>query len=360
MIKIVFIGAQNQPRVIKRIMSFYEQSYRLEVYGFDRDRFHGVNTLPPDITIHKFEKTEDGGKYIKKLFTYIKQIHKVYKAHRKENAIFYSFGILPAFFFYVFKSRNYLYEISDIIYANFNNSLLRSIIKKVDQKIIRNSLATVMTSQGFVSYIFNNNQPSNIIILPNKISTHFKSINRTRRPITNSIRFGFIGWLRYPNTIFRFAEIIGKRYPDYSFAFFGDSDYRDNAKELSERYDNVFFSGPFKNPEDLERIYDKVDVVVSCYDTSTINERIAEPNKLYESMFFCKPIIVSRGTFLASQVEKYRCGYCLDASSDASIIEFLNGIMVMDLNTISTRLYQINAEELIDNPSPLLNFVGKL
>lgn len=358
--KIIFIGAQNQPRMIKRILSFYEKSYKMEVYGFDRDRFHGENKLPSDITIHKFEKTEDGGKYIRKLFLYVKQVHNVYKKHKKEDVIFYSFSIFPSFFLYLFGSRNYIYEISDIIYANFNKPFIRSIIREVDQKLIKRSAATVMTSEGFISYLFKDNAPDNLIVLPNKVSSFFTRIERKIAPISGTIRFAFIGWLRYPNTVFRFAEIIGKRYPDYSFAFFGDSDYRDNAKELSERYDNVFFSGPFKNPEDLERIYDKVDVVVSCYDTSTINERIAEPNKLYESMFFCKPIIVSPGTFLASQVEKYHCGYCLDASSDASIIEFLNGIDVMDLNTISTRLYQMNAEELIDNPSPLLSFVGKL
>lgn len=358
--KIVFLGAQNQPRVIKRIMSFYDNSYDIVVYGFDRDRFQGVNKLPPDITIHQFEHTEDGGKYLHKLFSYMKQIRKVCKTHKKENAVFYSFGILPAFFLCFFRCRNYLYEISDIIYANFSNSFLRSVIRCVDRRIIRKSQATVMTSQGFISYLFKKDAPSNIIVLPNKVSTYFNIIKRTRQPIINSIRFAFIGWLRYPNTIFRFAEIIGKEYPNHSFSFFGDSDFREKAMSLSEKYENVTFSGAFKNPEDLESIYSKVDVVISCYDTSTINERIAEPNKLYESMFFCKPIVVSPSTFLANQVEHFKCGYSLDASTDENVRTFIEQIRIEELNAISDWLFQMRPQDLIDDPTPLLDFVGAL
>lgn len=358
--KIVFIGAQNQPRMIKRILSFYEKSYKMEVYGFDRDRFHGENKLPSDITIHRFEKTEDGGKYIRKLFLYVKQVYNVYKKHKKENVVFYSFSILPSFFLYLFGCHNYIYEISDIIYANFKNPFIRSIIRKIDQKLIKRSAATVMTSEGFISYLFKDNEPDNIIVLPNKVSSFFSGIAREMVPISGTVRFAFIGWLRYPNTIFRFAEIIGKHYPNYSFKFFGDSNYRDQAAELANKYGNITFSGSFRNPEDLKNIYEQVDVVISCYDTSTINERIAEPNKLYEAMFFCKPIVVSPGTFLANQVARYKCGYTLDASCDSNIYSFLDSVNIEELNNIGSMLYRMKKEQLIDNPSPLLDFVGSM
>ena len=110
----------------------------------------------------------------------------------------------------------------------------------------------------------------------------------------------------------------------------------------------------------MENIYKQVDVVISCYDTSTINERIAEPNKLYEAMFFCKPIVVSPGTFLANQVTNYECGYTLDASCDSTIYKFLDNINIEELNEICAKLFRMGKDQLIDNPSPLLSFVESM
>ena len=52
------------------------------------------------------------------------------------------------------------------------------------------------------------------------------------------------------------------------------------------KFPNVKLHGKFKNPSDLSVIYNKIDLNVICYDTTSINVRIAEPNKLYESIFF--------------------------------------------------------------------------
>ena len=82
-----------------------------------------------------------------------------------------------------------------------------------------------------------------------------------------------------------------------------------------------------KNPEDLNSIYSNVDIVVACYEAENLNERIAEPNKLYEAMFFCKPIIVSKDTFLANQVNENKFGWVVDAYNDAEIIEFVKNIL---------------------------------
>ena len=122
----------------------------------------------------------------------------------------------------------------------------------------------------------------------------------------------------------------------------------------------MHFSGHFKNPEDLESIYNNIDVVVSCYDISTINERIAEPNKLYESMFFCKPIVVSPGIFLAKQVETFNCGFTLDASSDSKICNFLDNLNIDNLNKISNHVFRMDKESLIDNPQALFDFIKTL
>ena len=102
-------------------------------------------------------------------------------------------------------------------------------------------------------------------------------------------------------------------------------------------------------------MYNNVDVVVACYDTTTFNERVAEPNKLYESLFFCKPIIVTENTFLAQRVKSLQCGYEMDASTDENIIRFLNEITVEDVNRKMLRISELQKSEMIDNPMTIFS-----
>lgn len=132
------------------------------------------------------------------------------------------------------------------------------------------------------------------------------------------------------------------------------------AIELSETYSNIQYYGKFKNPEELPQIYKNIDINVACYDTSTQNERIAEPNKLYESLFFSKPLVVSENTFLASRVKEYGCGYVINPFDDQSIIDFVKSLKVADLNEIIYKEYQLNTSSLLDNPLDLMNKIHTL
>jgi hypothetical protein len=94
----------------------------------------------------------------------------------------------------------------------------------IDKYLIRNSVFTVLLSQGFLSYLYKGFVQKNIIIQPNKIHHYFNSISRPEfnKMVSNNLRFGFVGNYRFPNTIMRFAEVIGKKFPQHQFYFFGD------------------------------------------------------------------------------------------------------------------------------------------
>ncbi len=170
--------------------------------------------------------------------------------------------------------------------------------------------------------------------------------------------FSFVGAVRY-ETVFRFAEVIGTHFPQHQFVFYGQAygSANDECERLTSKYPNVMHYGAYKNPEDLESIYKNINIVIACYTPSSLNERLAEPNKLYESMFFCKPIVVSDGIFLSRQVKTYKCGYCIDATNNQNIIEFVNGLSEEDINRISANEAQMNPRDLVDNPKAILDKV---
>ena len=74
----------------------------------------------------------------------------------------------------------------------------------------------------------------------------------------------------------------------------------------------------------------------------------AEPNKLYESIFFNCPIIVSKGTFLGNKVEELGIGFAIDSMNNESITTFLNSLPDMDYVEKVEYCSNYSKEECID------------
>lgn len=354
--RIIFIvGSISQPRVIKRINSFIENGFEVEVYGFNRNKYN-INANIEGVKVNVIGDFGDGKDYLHKIKKTITLYFRLRKVYNKKSDIFYFFGFMEAIGTLLFPSK-YIYEISDILYVYKRFKRFEWLFKYVDKKLIKRSLITVMTSGGFKSFLTGKKEYSNVIIQPNKLSPYFHNINRNNicfKNVSDNIKFAFVGAFRYPNTIFRFAEVIGKHFPNHEFKFYGDSQMTNQVKNIAEKYANVMYYGEYKNPDDLEMIYQNVDFVVACYDPESLNERIAEPNKLYEAMYFKKPIIVTTGTYVEKQVEKFGCGFAIDASSDDNIIDFINSISLENILKIKKNIEKINSKNLIDDNAKLI------
>jgi len=355
--KVVFIlESISQPRCIKRINSFISGGFDVDIYGIDRGKYNENATISGK-QINIIGNQTDGDDYFNKLINNNRAVKNILKSYNSQETIFYSFGFSLTLSLKINGCKNYVYEISDILYGYNKFNLIRPFFKKIDKYLIKKALITVLTSDGFGDFLFNDNWPDNIIIQPNRLNAYFRSIQRSYKQLevdTRNLRFAYVGAFRYPNTIFRFAEIIGEHFPKYEFHFYGDSKLTEKVIMLSKKYNNVKYFGSFKNPDDLESIYNNFDIVVACYDIQSLNERIAEPNKLYEALFFNKPIIVSKNTFLSDKVKKLNCGYVIDASNNQSIISFLDSIETDELNNIRNNISTINNDEIIDDESARL------
>ena len=356
--KIVFIiGALSQPRCIKRVVSFAEAGYECVVYGYNRGCYD-VNTFPCGIEVNVLG-TLNNGDSISNLIEMRKNLGGIIKANGRD-CIYYSFGFLSSFLLSLKTKIDYIYEISDILYAYPKYDKFSWILKKIDRRIIRKAKLIVMTSGGFKEYI--GVYDDKIIIQPNKISSIFSKYRRNKYTFNaQKLKFAFIGAIRY-ESIFRFAQVIGEHFQQHEFHFYGgasDSVIK-QVIDLCERYCNIKYHGVFKSPDDLPKIYNEIDIVVACYDINSLNERIAEPNKLYESIFFCKPIIVSAQTYLANRVKKLGCGFVLEKQDKDEMIDFINKLNEGILDDISKRELMINNNEVVDDVSELISHIEKM
>lgn len=354
---IVFIAPQlSQPRIIKRIESIAKGGFKVKVYGFDNGLYkNNINYAEFKID-EVIPRIKEAGR-INKILFFAKTIRRIISTNK--DSVFYLFGYEIGGIAFLLGCRNYIYEEADVSAAREKNDFIRKIMLMLDRKVINQSQLTVLTSGGFAEYIYHGKKPTNIILMPNKLSSWFNSncANReTSREIDyNNIRFGFVGLIRYPNTVIRFAKVIGKYFPMHEFHFYGDVERSDYIDEEIKSFDNVFFHGSFLNPQDLSQIYSKIDVNVVCYDTESGNVRIAEPNKLYESIYFRVPIIVSSNTYLANRVDELKVGDSIDASKDDVIIAYINSLASGHFENFISHMKNIPDKELIDNSENLIN-----
>ena len=357
--KIVFIVKQlSQPRSIKRIISIQKAGFDVKVYGYDSGIYSdNLKDLP--YSIERIYKRNKADSRLKKFFFFINSIREILKENK--GAMFYLFAYEVAPIAYLLGCKRYIYEEADISASRFSNRFLRWMLLAIDRRTIRKSLFTVFTSQGFIDYLYPRKKPDNIILVPNKLSPFFNQQIRdevAKKPIDfNHIRFGFAGLIRYPDTLCRFAKVIGRCFPQHEFHFYGDVERPSYIDDEIKGYSNVFFHGPFMNPQGLKSIYESIDINIVCYDTKSGNVNILEPNKLYESIFFFTPMLVSKGTFLEKRVIEYGAGDAINASDDDCITEYVNNLSQSTVNSYVERMRLVPTEELIDNEEALLRLI---
>lgn len=326
--KIVFLeSGENNPNNIKRMEEFKARGYDVVAYAFSRNQ--DVKNFPQGIEVHHIGSFTSDSSYWSRIGVMRKGIRSVIKKYKDEECIFYLLKNDIAITFSYLTNRPYIFEEADMTHLSFGNKWLRNYLEKRVKHIIKQSVLSVFRSEGFLKYHFGETYPDNVFVIPNRLHPNVLSIPQVEgyNNYSDSIRFAFVGGIRY-NTIFSFAETVLKHFPQHQFHFYGNFSTPAQEEQFSvlKKYTNCYFHGAFKSPDDLPAIYSNIDVLLSAYDVRGINPRYAEPNKLYEAIYFDKPIIVSSNSFLADKVAGLGIGYDVDALNEAAVINLVSSI----------------------------------
>lgn len=346
--KIVFIvnSLQNQ-RCIKRINGFIVHGCDVKVYAYSRLK---ANYISLGFGVNVLGTMPNEMPYAKRFPILIKDIRGVVKCNKGQNVIYYLFGLdLAMAFRIVDRKDRYVYEESDLVHTYLGNAILRGLFEKIDRRIIRHSSKTVFTSEGFVQYHFGEVMPKNAVVIANKLNQGILKLEPKEKTESDKIRVGFVGKPRFRSVV-AFAKVLCERYKDFEFHIYGGPilEEKEGFEALSQ-YKNYFYHGPFKNPDDLPEIYSKLDLVLSTYDIEFENVRYAEPNKLYEAIFFRTPIIVSENTFLGDKVRKLGVGFSVDSLNEKAVIKLLDSLTPASIGKIKDSCGLIDKSECVDN-----------
>lgn len=325
---VVFIvNLSINPNSIKRINEFCSKGYEVEAYGFSRG-YPSVNK-PKNVEMKIVGEISNSTSYFKRIPIICSGIKEVLRATKTQDCLYYLVGLDVAIIFSILSRATYIYEEADLVHVDLPNPFFQKMLEFVDKYIIKKSLLSVFRSEGFIQYHFKNNRPENVHVISNRVSPLVEGIPSVISQNYNpeSPRIGFVGFIRY-RSVLNFAKVFCENFQQGEFHFWGICTSLEGKKAFAKlkNYPNCFFHGQFKSPEDLPSIYSQIDIVLSAYDLDSENVKYLESNKIYESIYFETPIIVSKGTFLAEKVKRLGIGMSVDVSNDSSVLDLLHSL----------------------------------
>ena len=360
--KIVFIvNVLRQARCVRRIEDFISRGYDVRVYGYNRQ---GGKTSELSYPTTLLETISLDMSYTSRIKMMRRTIKTVIEKEGKDS-VYYLFNYDVALaFLSLNRKAKYVYEISDLMELMVGNPLLKKVLIAINKKMMKGALLNVFTSHGFLDFYYKQGEDrSRTIVLPNKLNKKCLDLPFPEPTKFNpdNIRFSFTGAIR-SEALYHFVKTVaemGKHEMHLFGVYSDDKSYSEKIKGLVDKYDNIFYHGKFNNPSDFPDIYSKIDIVVSLY-TASDNDKYLEPNKLYEAIFYEKPIIVADNTFLGDTVKKKNIGYCFDVDNILGYISLINGITQDSYKEKCHAASMIPKKDSIDNPQELFNFMAKI
>lgn len=308
------------PRFNKRISGYLEAGYIVRVASFERTHL-SKNKLPDELTYLSLGLISDYA-YISRLPILIKAFFLLRRICNNNTDIYLmAQEFLPLALF--LKRRRMIYEIGDI---RDKNSPVIQLIINIWYKLIRSADTIVVTSQKFKNYYIDRADigTDKIVVVENKLS--LKDFPLEKQPLFkkitgDSLVIGVVGMFRYENIIW-FLDAFQRAQPSFKIFIFGGGRFKHEVSSFANKQ-NIMYYGEYKNPDDLHNIYPQISLSFVMYDNKSLNVRLAVPNKLYESMYFRKPLLVSGGTYLAERVQEYNIGFVWDQNKMDELIAYL-------------------------------------
>lgn len=184
-----------------------------------------------------------------------------------------------------------------------------------EKKSIDASFATTISSYKYTTFL-----PKHDYLLMHNIDPNWDTyIKRYHKIPSDVIRISFIGNVRYFKQNVAILDTLGND-QRFRLQYFGSGSEKIQAYCTEKGITNTEFHGRFPQ-EDTLSFYCKTDIINNAYGNDTLNLRTALSNKLYYSLMFHLPILVSTETFMEEITKEYGFGYTF-----AETCEFANDL----------------------------------
>jgi hypothetical protein len=217
-----------------------------------------------------------------------------------------------------------------------------SFYRKYVNKIVSQSFASFVSSEGFLDYYIDRSKKVHIT---HNIS-NIDSAKDDCVTLSFPINIGFVGAVRYYNVNTKLISAFANS-KDFKLTYSGIMHDDCDLKGFCEtnNIDNVSFTGPYKN-SDKPLLYKNILLINALYDLESPDTLRAIPNKIYDAALFKIPILVTKGTYLAEVVEKYGLGCSIDINNEDETA--VRNDILNYINSFDKDAFMLGCREFLD------------
>lgn len=228
---------------------------------------------------------------------------------------------------------------------------------KID-KVIENSLLTVLSSPAFKSWLPLSNK---YVINHNTSLERIEDINtKGVKAKTEMLNISYIGAIRDYQINSDFIHSL-KNKKNYNLLYHGEGTVNQSLTKYihSNEIRNVVLTGRYDSNQEHE-LYKNSDLINILYYPNSINNRTLMPNRFYNTLIYGQPLIAFEGNYLSDIIKENNLGLVINSFED--IEEKIESFLLdIDRSTYEENRIDYLKEIIKDNKTfknKLINYIN--
>ncbi|MDF2544131.1 MAG: hypothetical protein K0S47_3849 [Herbinix sp.] len=244
----------------------------------------------------------------------------------------------------------YLVDIRDYTYEN------NKIYYYLEKKSVKNSFLNVISSEKFKLFL-----PESRYLVCHNINTPYDGVDYKFKKKSGKIVIGYVGAVSYKDQCIRLMQLVDHD-ERFEFHIYGAGVAIDIVRQYANslRNSRIQLYGIY-DPSEKDSIIQAVDILFNAYGNGTPLLDYALSNKLYDSMYYHKPLLTSPKT---SMEELGGClAYSLDLCTENSLDGLWNwytSLSAKDVDKYADRMYSCFIRESKETKRSIMDCLSKL
>lgn len=241
------------------------------------------------------------------------------------------------------------YESLDIHRLLLRQDIIGKSLRTLEGKLCKSASRLWTSSPAFIDNYFNALSKINlpITLIENKVYNPEYSLNtNSNTPSAPPWKIGWFGAIRCKKSLDLLIkttdslngklEVIIRGIPSY--------DQFDDFDHLIKNAKYITYHGPYKNPDDLEKIYNEVHFTwaVDMFEEG-LNSSWLLPNRLYEGGLYNSVPIAIENVETGRYIKKLCIGHTLKSASDKELTELISGLNNDTYGNLKERSNSLNS-----------------
>ncbi len=216
-------------------------------------------------------------------------------------------------------NKKYIVDIRDYTYEN------NQFYYKLEKRAISHAALRVISSSKYQVFL----PESDYLVCHNNGWSYKREVVKVKKK-NGRIVIGYVGAIAYKKQCKRMIDLV-KEDDRFEFHFYGsgiaESELKEYVKLMS--CDRIKFFGVYDSKE-KKQIIEKIDILFNAYGNGFPLVDYALSNKLYDALYFCKPILNSPNTYMNEMSGPLSFAIDLEIANDLDELVYWYNSLDMD------------------------------